>query len=551
MAITIDGKTYRNLQEQVKKNMDDIEELQDNMMDPEDFVSIDTDQTITGEKTFDSNINIINGHDINASTVTAYFGSIYENGNDISDVYATKDDVYTKTEADSTFVNADDVYTKSEVDEMNSDMEDYIDDNIDKVNAIIGDGYLSQLAATFGTNGNYKSVLNLSNLTEIADYQDNGTNNTQFKANSSIYISVEKGSIITLVGYPDYSSYQIITDETTYDNLTGTTTITALSTQVVEIKSLSSSNYYISLNVTNYIKETLTDAIDNINTTLDTKVIQKNADGNIQEKLYLVNGISSATGEDTDNKATISLSSSIRRGNLYLSAGGEDGEASISLTGGTSGTGHIAITGDVTVDSIYRPKVGTGSNPEEVAYLSDIPASVSGVNNGTNWTSITIGDDTYGIPTGGSGSIVAGTGIDITNGVVSVDNTVAMKNDTYAPYTLKMTYTNNLAATGYARKIEYTFTLNLPSTVTDTTDYNDIYPYLPVHIIGYAMISLATSTSWTDYYGTGWFDAYPATSSNDVHYAALGFPDSGSAKRLIGQVTPTSSFISWELTKIN
>ena len=63
------------------------------------------------------------------------------------------------------------------------------------------------------------------------------------------------------------------------------------------------------------------------------------------------------------------------------------------------------------------------------ALLDDIPVAVSGVNNGTNWTSITIGNDTYGIPTGGSGSIVAGTGIDITNGVVSVDNTVAMKTD--------------------------------------------------------------------------------------------------------------------------
>ncbi len=415
MAITINGKTYRNLQEQVKKNMDDIEELQGEIIDPENFVSIDTDQTITGEKTFDSNITIINSHDIDAASSTAYFGSIYENGHDISDVYATKDDVYTKAEADLTFADVDDVYTKSEIDEMNSDMEDYVDDKIDNVNAIIGDGYLSQLTATFGTSGNYKSVLNLGNLVEYSDYEDNGTNNTQFKANRSLYISVEKGSIITLVGYPDYSSYQIITDETTYDNLTGTTTLTALSTQVIEIKSLSSSNYYISLNVTNYIKETLTDAIND----LGTKAIQKNADGNITEKLYLVNGISSADGEETDNKATISLDSGVRRSILALNAGGEDGYANIELRGGTSGDGFVTITGDVTVDSIYRPKVGTGANQEQVAYLSDIPASVSGVNNGTNWTSITIGNDTYGIPTGGSGSIVAGTGIDITNGVVS------------------------------------------------------------------------------------------------------------------------------------
>lgn len=63
------------------------------------------------------------------------------------------------------------------------------------------------------------------------------------------------------------------------------------------------------------------------------------------------------------------------------------------------------------------------------ALLDDIPAAVSGVNNGTNWTSITIGNDTYGIPTGGSGSIVAGTGIDITNGVVSVDSDTVVTKD--------------------------------------------------------------------------------------------------------------------------
>lgn len=63
------------------------------------------------------------------------------------------------------------------------------------------------------------------------------------------------------------------------------------------------------------------------------------------------------------------------------------------------------------------------------ALLDDIPAAVSGVNNGTNWTSITIGNDTYGIPTGGGGSIVAGTGIDITNGVISVDSDTVVTKD--------------------------------------------------------------------------------------------------------------------------
>ena len=52
-----------------------------------------------------------------------------------------------------------------------------------------------------------------------------------------------------------------------------------------------------------------------------------------------------------------------------------------------------------------------------------IPAAVSGTNDGTNWTNLTIGSDTYAIPAGGS-TYTAGDGIDITNDVISVDNSV-------------------------------------------------------------------------------------------------------------------------------
>ena len=36
-----------------------------------------------------------------------------------------------------------------------------------------------------------------------------------------------------------------------------------------------------------------------------------------------------------------------------------------------------------------------------IAKTSDIPAAVSGTNDGTNWTSLTIGSDTYGLAGGG------------------------------------------------------------------------------------------------------------------------------------------------------
>ena len=37
-----------------------------------------------------------------------------------------------------------------------------------------------------------------------------------------------------------------------------------------------------------------------------------------------------------------------------------------------------------------------------IAKTSDIPAAVSGTNDGTNWTTLTIGSDTYGLAGGGS-----------------------------------------------------------------------------------------------------------------------------------------------------
>lgn len=59
-----------------------------------------------------------------------------------------------------------------------------------------------------------------------------------------------------------------------------------------------------------------------------------------------------------------------------------------------------------------------------------IPDAVSGTNDGTNWTSLTIGTDTYGLASGGGSTYTAGTGIDITNNTISVDtNTVAMQTD--------------------------------------------------------------------------------------------------------------------------
>lgn len=60
-------------------------------------------------------------------------------------------------------------------------------------------------------------------------------------------------------------------------------------------------------------------------------------------------------------------------------------------------------------------------------YNMSIP-TISGTNDGTNWTSLTIDYDTYAIPAGGGSSYTAGTGIDITNDTISVDSSIVNTN---------------------------------------------------------------------------------------------------------------------------
>lgn len=68
----------------------------------------------------------------------------------------------------------------------------------------------------------------------------------------------------------------------------------------------------------------------------------------------------------------------------------------------TAGTGiDISAENEISVDT------------DTVALKSELPDAVSGTNDGTNWTSITIGEDTYDIPAGAGATYTAGDGIDI------------------------------------------------------------------------------------------------------------------------------------------
>lgn len=71
----------------------------------------------------------------------------------------------------------------------------------------------------------------------------------------------------------------------------------------------------------------------------------------------------------------------------------------------------------------YTPGTSNFSgNYNDLSNKPTIP-TVSGTNDGTNWTSLTIDSNTYAIPSGGS-TYTAGTGIDITGSTISVDTSV-------------------------------------------------------------------------------------------------------------------------------
>ena len=62
---------------------------------------------------------------------------------------------------------------------------------------------------------------------------------------------------------------------------------------------------------------------------------------------------------------------------------------------------NIKISMDITVDDVYNP-IDSAFIGSDIARTANI-TNVSGVNDGTNWTSLTIGSDTYGLGGGGSG----------------------------------------------------------------------------------------------------------------------------------------------------
>ena len=124
-----------------------------------------------------------------------------------------------------------------------------------------------------------------------------------------------------------------------------------------------------------------------------------------------------------------------------------------TITGGKTFVNNIGVSGEITVDdgvdpiynwTTYANHTITQGLYEDsytiqlpakdgiMALTSDIPDAVSGTNDGTNWTSLTIGSTTKAIPAGGSGSSYTFTnGLTENSGTVSWDlnNLVKQEDD--------------------------------------------------------------------------------------------------------------------------
>lgn len=196
-------------------------------IDDSKVVTTDTDQTIAGDKTFNRIITPIikNGNgslgiDTNAGTYQFKQDTLYHNGQTLTQ----------------------------------------------GVENIVGGGITSNVNVTFGSTGNYKSILDLSNLVYGSDYADNGETNTQFKYGSILRINLKAGGHFTLEGYPNYSNYKVTINGTTTESTGIYQSPNCLYDQTVTIEGNDSlnNNYYISMTINDYVNKSLTEAVQDI-----------------------------------------------------------------------------------------------------------------------------------------------------------------------------------------------------------------------------------------------------------------------------------------------
>ncbi len=99
----------------------------------------------------------------------------------------------------------------------------------------------------FGSAGNYKEVEGLD-ISQI-NIRDNGGNNSQINKGSMSF-RVKAGAVVTINGYPSYTSYTISDGSMTTEEITDTTYVyTALEDVEIVITAVNSNNYFYSISI--------------------------------------------------------------------------------------------------------------------------------------------------------------------------------------------------------------------------------------------------------------------------------------------------------------
>lgn len=123
--------------------------------------------------------------------------------------------------------------------------------------------------------------------------------------------------------------------------------------------------------------------------------------------------------EDSETHEQVNMSSSIdiSAGNISLSSNNLSTQDSTEVVITPEG---MTLNSQPVVTEDMLSTVATTGDYDDLTNKPTIPDAVSGTNDGINWTGLTIGNDTYAIPAGGSGSSYT-----FTNGLTESSGTVS------------------------------------------------------------------------------------------------------------------------------
>ena len=400
MAIVINGKTYRNLQEQVKKNMDDIEELKETpIVDAYSKAEADA-KFVSKANLTDYSINdiIVADSEIQSGEVDLRAVSAQDVKSEVSldptsiiikTTSGTNNSTIgvSGTEIDLTTTmlkyNQNEVATKNEIPTRTSDL--------------INDSFVTTGSTQFVTASKiFKTAVDATIGATI--YPSSGSFYAEKDGTSTSFapqkISLSKSLSATPFNFQIHSSQgEGHSGVYTFDNsVTGTVTTKEYVDSTVgnkqdtlvsgtNIKTINGQPILGQGNISIGGSGTAGTGIDITNNVIsvDTDVVvTKDANNNVDGILQVAHLESEDWDEDDDNKADIYLNSGLRFSSISLQTSGEESGSTLVLRGSTStdSEGFIDLYGETKIYTknpikVYNTDV-TPTTENTIAYISDL-----------------------------------------------------------------------------------------------------------------------------------------------------------------------------------